>query len=51
MALLMPIRYRKTVNHREHIIHAYESTRGQFSAIFASQRLKLPFDGVLLIGY
>jgi hypothetical protein len=51
MALLMPIYYRKTVNQHEHIIHAYEATRGQISAIFASQRLKLPFDGVLLIGY
>lgn len=26
-------------------------TRGQLSAIYASQRLKLPFGGVLLIGY
>jgi hypothetical protein len=51
MALLMPICYRKMVNRREHIIHAYSTTRGQFSAIYASQRLKLPFDGVLLIGY
>lgn len=51
MALLMPFRYRKTVKHREIIIPAYENTRGQLSAIYASQRLKLPFNGVLLIGY
>ena len=51
MALLMPIRYRTTAGQREHAIPAYERTRGQLSAIYASQRLKLPFDGVLLIGY
>jgi hypothetical protein len=51
MALLMPIRYRTTAGQREHVIPAYERTRGQLSAIYASQRLKLPFDGVLLIGY
>jgi hypothetical protein len=51
MALLMPMRYRTTSGQREHAIPAYERTRGQLSAIYASQRLKLPFDGVLLIGY
>ena len=30
---------------------AYANTRSQLSAIYASQRLRLPFDGVLLIGY
>ena len=51
MALLMPIRYRTTAGQREHAIPAYERTRAQLSAIYASQRLKLPFEGVLLIGY
>jgi hypothetical protein len=51
MALLMPMRYRTTSGQREHAIPAYEHTRGQLSAIYASERLKLPFDGVLLIGY
>ena len=32
-------------------VHAYERTRNQLDAIYASERLKLPFEGVLLIGY
>jgi hypothetical protein len=51
MALLMPIRYRTTSSGREHAIPAYERTRSQLSAIYASQRLVLPFEGVLLVGY
>lgn len=51
LALLMPVRYRTTSGGRAHAIPAYERTRGQLSAIYASQRLRLPFDGVLLIGY
>jgi hypothetical protein len=51
MVLLMPFRYRKTVKQREVVILAYDHTRGQLSAIYASQRLRLPFSGVLLIGY
>ena len=51
MVLLMPVRYRTTSNQREYAIPAYEKTRGQMSAIYASQRLRLPFEGVLLVGY
>jgi hypothetical protein len=51
MALLMPIRYRTTSGSREHAIPAYDKTRSQLSAIYASQRLRLPFEGVLLVGY
>lgn len=43
MALLMPVRYRTTAGQREHVIPAYEKTRNQLDAIYASQRLKLPF--------
>jgi hypothetical protein len=32
-------------------MHSYEQTRKRLDAIFASDRLKLPLDGVLLIGY
>ena len=32
-------------------IRAYQNTRSQLDAIYASQRLRLPFHGVLLIGY
>jgi len=51
MALLLPVRYRTSSGQRELVIHAYEKTRSQLDAIYASQRLKLPFEGVLLIGY
>jgi hypothetical protein len=51
MALLIPIRYRTTSGQREYAIPAYERTRNQLNAIYASQRLRLPFEGVLLIGY
>ena len=32
-------------------LRSYERTRDQIDAIFASDRLKLPFKGILLIGY
>lgn len=51
MALLTPARYRTTSGGKSHTIVAYERTRGQFNAIYASQRMRLPFNGVLLIGY
>jgi hypothetical protein len=51
MALLMPVRYRTASGERTFAIHAYEKTRNQLDAIFASRRLKLPFEGVLLVGY
>jgi hypothetical protein len=31
--------------------HDYEKSRDQLDAIYASGRLQLPFEGVLLIGY
>lgn len=32
-------------------IRSYERTRDQIDAIYASERLKLPFTGILLVGY
>jgi hypothetical protein len=32
-------------------IHSFDRTRDQLEAIYASERLKLPFVGVLLVGY
>ena len=32
-------------------VQEFERTRDQMSAIYAFERLKLPFDGVLIIGY
>ena len=47
LALVMPIDYR-TGNQS---IKAYGRTREQLDALYASDRLKLPFAGVLLVGY
>lgn len=46
LAMLMPITYRSTM-----AIQAYSRARGQLDAIYASSRLRLPFRGVLLVGY
>jgi hypothetical protein len=51
MALHLPVRYRTKSGGREMVVPAYEHTRNQLDAIYASQRLKLPFEGVLLVGY
>jgi hypothetical protein len=32
-------------------MRSFERTRDQLDAIFGSERLKLPFEGVLLVGY
>ncbi len=47
LALVMPVDYR-TGNQS---IRAYGRTREQLDALYASDRLKLPFAGVLLAGY
>lgn len=47
LALLMPLDYR-TGNQS---VKAYSRTRAQLDALYASDRLKLPFAGVLLVGY
>jgi hypothetical protein len=49
--LLLPLAYRHKSGPREVTVRAYVDTRAQLNAIYASQRLRLPFDGVLLIGY
>lgn len=47
LVLLMPVNYRYSSS----ITPAYKNTLGKLEAIYASNRLKLPFNGVLLIGY
>lgn len=46
LVLLMPITYRSTSS-----IPAFSRSRHQLEAIYASNRLKLPFSGVLIVGY
>jgi len=49
--LMMPISYHFKSGGRPQVVTGYANSRGQLDAIYASQRLRLPFDGVLLIGY
>jgi hypothetical protein len=53
LILLMPITYRAGGKTSPQIYktQAYNETRGQLDAIYASTRLKLPFEGLLLVGY
>ena len=47
LALFMPVAYHAG----KRPMPAYSNTRRQLEAIYASRRLQLPFQGVLLIGY
>jgi hypothetical protein len=49
LAMLVPIAYKPPSVKRA--IPAYDYTRGLLDAVYASQRLHLPFEGVLLVGY
>ncbi len=50
LVLLMPQHYRFQGSPPDGV-QAYSATRDLLSALYASQRLRLPFDGVQLIGY
>jgi hypothetical protein len=45
LAMMLEYRTGKTV------MRSYEQTRNRLDAIYASDRLKLPLKGVLLVGY
>ncbi|KRF42530.1 hypothetical protein ASH01_17050 [Terrabacter sp. Soil811] len=51
LALFMPIAYHYRSGGKSGVMHAYDGTHSQLDAIYASRRLQLPFEGVLLIGY
>lgn len=51
VALLVPIAYRHKLGDGEATVHAYREARELLSAVYASQRMKLPYEGVLLLGY
>jgi hypothetical protein len=51
LALLLPVAYRHVSGGREVTVRAYKECRDLLSALYASQRLHLPFRGVLLVGY
>ena len=47
LILAMMLEYRPGT----HVMRSYERTRKRLDAIYASDRLKLPLKGVLLVGY
>lgn len=51
LVLLQPLLYRVNTKSRVVRVRAYEDTREVLNAIYASRRLELPFDGVMLVGY
>lgn len=53
LVLLMPLVYRINASASTKVtaVPAYREARDMLTAIYASQRLPLPFNGVLLVGY
>lgn len=51
LALGVMIEYRHKSSGKEIVVQSYQDSKNVLDAIFASQRLKLPFEGVLLFGY
>ena len=51
LVLLLPVAYRHVSSGREVVVRAYKECADLLSALYASQRLPLPFRGVLLVGY
>jgi hypothetical protein len=51
LILLLPVAYRHVSSGREVSVHAYKDCADLLSALYASQRLPLPFHGVMLVGY
>jgi hypothetical protein len=49
--IAMPIQYRFVAGRRPIIDHSYEGGRRLLDAIWISERLRLPFEGMLLVGY
>jgi hypothetical protein len=51
LVLMLPIAYRFRASQREGVELAYRKTRELLQAVYASQRLRFPFRGILLVGY
>ena len=51
LALAVPLEYRYKSGKRTAREPSYAKTYSVVEAIYGSQRLELPFDGLLLIGY
>jgi hypothetical protein len=51
LALGVMLTYRHKPGGKQIVVRSYEETRDVLDAIYASGRLQLPFEGVLLFGY
>ncbi|QWF21782.1 hypothetical protein KM427_23125 [Nocardioides sp. LMS-CY] len=51
LVLVLPIEYRFSAGQRTGIEFAYRNTSDLLMAVYASQRLRFPFEGIALIGY
>lgn len=51
LALGVMQEYRHKSGGKNVVVHSYADAKDQLDAIYASQRLQLPFEGVLLFGY
>jgi hypothetical protein len=49
--IAMPIQYSFLSGHRRIVNRSYEDGKRLLDAIWGSQRMKLPFEGMLLVGY
>jgi S-adenosylhomocysteine hydrolase len=50
-AIAVPLQYVSNSNGKRVVDQTYEDCKSIMDAIFSSERLKLPFRGVLIIGY
>lgn len=50
-ALFMPLSYHFKSGGKPRVVSGFANTRNQLNAIYASERLRLPFAGLLLVGY
>jgi hypothetical protein len=51
LALLGPIANRHRAGEGETTVHAHREAKDLLSAVYTSKRMKLPYQGVLLLGY
>jgi hypothetical protein len=51
LALAVQVEYRHSTSGRPVVVQSYRDTRNLLDAIYASNRLQLPLEGILLLGY
>lgn len=51
LVLAVQVNYRHKTAGKQTVVYSYRDTKNILDAIFASDRLKLPLEGILLVGY